>query len=51
MVVLMVLSFSTTRQTSEFPSTLIATMTEHRDITALENMLITWCKVHSRLVM
>ena len=41
MVVLMVLSLRTTRQTSELPSKLTATMTEQRDMTALENMLTT----------
>lgn len=45
MGVLMALSFSTTRQTSELPIKLIATMTEHREIITLDTMLIHSCIV------
>ena len=45
MGVLMVLSFSTTRQTSELPIKLIATMTEHREIITLDTMMIHSCIV------
>ena len=41
MVVLMFLSLRTTRQTSEFPSKFTTTMTEHKEITALLNMMTT----------
>jgi len=41
MVVLMFLSLRTTRQTSEFPSKFTTTMTEHKEITALLNILTT----------
>lgn len=36
----MALSFSTTRQTSELPSKLMTTMTEHRDITTMETGML-----------
>ena len=41
MVVLMFLSLRPTRQTSEFPSKFTTTMTEHRETTALLNILAT----------
>jgi len=47
MVVLMFLSLRTTRQTSELPTKFATTMTEHREITALLNMLTT---VNAQLV-
>lgn len=49
MGVLIDLSFSTTRQTSEFPSKLIATMTEHRDMITLDTMLVHTCVVILRV--